>query len=227
MIGVLDSGAGGVLTAKILSSLCPRADVLLLADRKNAPYGTKSDSEIIALAERGIERLLSCGAERVLIACCTASSLYPRMGAELRAASIPIIEPTARRAAKLTATGRVGVLATRATVRSGAFTHAIRGALPSAEVFEQEAGELVGLVESGAHRGRGKEAAEEKIRELTEPLIAEKIDTLVLGCTHFPHLFGCFSALFPTLSLVSCAHEGAKAAAAICRGGHGKIIYTE
>lgn len=227
MIGVFDSGAGGVLTAKILSSLSPRADITLFADRKNAPYGTRCDEEIIELSERGISRLLSSGAERVLIACCTASSLYPRFGKEVRAAAIPIIAPTARRAVSLTKNGKIGVLATRATVRGGAFSAEIKRLLPSAEVFEREAGELVGLVESGVRDGRADCVSKEKIRALSQPLIDRGIDTLVLGCTHFPHLRGTFGELFGGISIVSCAHEGARVAAELSGIGSGKIIYTE
>ena len=228
MTGVLDSGAGGVLTAKILSALCPRTDVLLLADRKNAPYGTRCDEEIIEIAERGISRLLSSGAERVLIACCTASSLYPRFAPKIRGRSIPIIAPTAARAAELTKSGRIGVLATRATVRGGAFSREIKRILPSAEVFEREAGELVGLVESGVRDGASDAFAKRKIIELTQPLIDEGIDTLVLGCTHFPYLYGSFKELFEGISIASCAHEGARAAAELSAAKEsGKVRYTE
>ena len=123
MIGIFDSGRGGVAVARELLSLCPECDVLLLADRKNLPYGTKSDRELIPIVKENLKRLCSFGADAMLIGCCTASSIYTRyLEPSLRV--IPIIDPTARRAAEVT-DGKICVIATRSTVLSHAFKNAL------------------------------------------------------------------------------------------------------
>ena len=105
MIGVFDSGVGGFLAVRHLRALLPRADILCLADRKNAPYGTKERKEIINFAERNIERLFKLGANRILIACCTASSAHRALTQRAQDISVPIIRPTAERAVELTDIG--------------------------------------------------------------------------------------------------------------------------
>lgn len=228
MIGVIDSGAGGVLTAGMLSTLLPRADITLFADRKNAPYGTKSPREIAALTERAIMRLVGCGAERVLIGCCTASSAYALLSDKARERSIPIITPTAERAARVSTFGRIGVLATEATVASGEFERAIRRTLPSATVVSLATPALVSLVERGVRDGRVVGAEFSQIRDAVAPLLSENIDTLVLGCTHFPYLEGTLGEIFGGVKTVSCAREGAHLAVTICGNyGRGRLCYLE
>ena len=107
MIGVLDSGRGGLVAYKELRRLMPRVDITYLADRKNAPYGNKNPSEILRLTECGIRRLCDVGCEMVLIACCTASSLHEMLPEELRNISIPI-------STICTFTRRIAVTVTRA-----------------------------------------------------------------------------------------------------------------
>ena len=228
MLGVIDSGAGGVLTARLLSALLPRADITLFADRKNAPYGTKSPREIAALTERAIMRLVGCGAERVLIGCCTASSAYGLLSDEAREKSIPIISPTAERAARVSTFGRIGVLATEATVASGEFERAVRRVLPSATVISLATPALVSLVERGVRDGRVEESEFTQIRGAVAPLLSENIDTLVLGCTHFPYLEGTLGEIFGGITTVSCAREGACLASKLCENcGRGRLRYLE
>ena len=223
MIGIFDSGRGGVAIAKELLALCPRCDVLLLADRKNSPYGTKSDGELIPIVEQNLKRLRSYGAECLLIGCCTASSIYTRFfGASARV--LPIIDPTARRAAEVTV-GKICVIATESTVRSHAFGSAI-SRYTKAEVTEVATGELVSIVES--LRGRAPDENEfRKIKKALEPAKATGADTLVLGCTHFPLISEYISDFLPDVSIVSCVREGALAALSYATAGEGRIIYTE
>lgn len=223
MIGIFDSGRGGVAIAKELLALCPRCDVLLLADRKNLPYGTKSDRELIPIVEQNLKRLRSYGAECLLIGCCTASSIYTRFfGASARV--LPIIDPTARRAAELT-DGKICVIATESTVRSHAFRSAI-SRYTKAEVTEVATGELVSIVES--LRGRTPDENEfRKIKKALEPAKRTGADTLVLGCTHFPLISEYISRYLPGVRVVSCAREGALAALFCVTAGRGRIIYSE
>ena len=196
MIGVLDSGRGGLVAYKELRRLMPRVDITYLADRKNAPYGNKCPSEILRLTECGIRRLSDMGCEMVLIACCTASSLHEMLPEELRNISIPIITSTAR----LCRDSRsVLVIATEHTVRSGAFSREIKR-FSDANVREVPMQPLVSLIEWGNDT---KGAINEIIK------MCDGYDTLILGCTHFSHLYGELRARLPEVKILSPAHIGA------------------
>lgn len=223
MIGIFDSGRGGVAVARELLSLCPTCDVLLLSDRKNLPYGTKSDSELIPIVKKNLKRLRSYGAKSLLIGCCTASSIYERFIAPTPNV-IPIIDPTARRAALVT-DGKICVIATEATVTSHAFKKTI-SRYSTAEVTEVAAGELVKVVESLGDGIPGENDLR-KIKKALEPAMAVGADTLVLGCTHFPLISEYVSRYLPGVRMVSCVKEGTLAALSHATAGKGRIIYTE
>lgn len=226
MIGVFDSGVGGMTALAELRRLLPLADITYLADKENAPYGTKSGDEILACAEGCIERLRSVGAERILIACCTASTLYSRMSEEARSISIPIISPAADAAAKASRNGRIAVIATSATVRSRAFTHEIR-LIREAKMLELEAQPLVGIVERGARDGIPLRTDDEGVLEnILAPVRAFGADTLVLGCTHFSHLAEHISSRLFGVRLVSPSHEGARKIAKMTENrGDGRTVF--
>ena len=196
MIGVLDSGRGGLVAYKELRRLMPKSDITYLADRKNAPYGNKHPDEILRLTECGIRRLSDTGCEIILIACCTASTLHEMLPEELRNISIPIITPTARHCEK---SRSVLVIATEHTVKSGAFSREIKR-FSDASVREIPMQPLVSLIEWG----RDTKGA---IDEITK--MCDGFDTLILGCTHFSHLFGDLRARLPEVKILSPAHIGA------------------
>ena len=223
MIGVFDSGRGGVMVARELLSLSPSTDLLLLSDRKNLPYGIKTDAELLPIVKENIKRLRDSGADAVLIGCCTASSIYTRLISPV-ATVIPIIVPTARRAAEIT-DGKICVIATASTVRSHAFAKAI-SLYCSAEIHEFAVGELVGITEGIVDRAPTKEEIK-RIKKALTPVIMSGADTLVLGCTHFPIISELISKTVGEMRIVSCAKEGAIAALAYAARGQGRIIYTE
>ena len=128
MIGIFDSGAGGEYTLSALRALAPHADVCLLADRENAPYGTKDEATLVWLVRRNIRRLKDAGCDEILIGCCTASTVYSQLPQNERVSVYPIIEPTVR--AALCGGPRIGVIATEATVRSRAFASEITKVSP-------------------------------------------------------------------------------------------------
>ena len=136
MIGVCDSGEGGVVAVEELRAISPTVDVCFFADRKNAPYGTKSPDELLSLLRADINRVRDAGADEVLIACCTASTVYCRLTEEERRGVYPIIAPTAKAALEKTKNGCIGVLATEATVLSHAFAREIKRNEPNARVIE-------------------------------------------------------------------------------------------
>jgi glutamate racemase len=161
--------------------MMPSADIAFLADRKNAPYGAKSRERIIAIAERNIELLRGHGASTVLIACCTASTVYGDLSDGMRRSVIPIISETARRAALASANGRIGVLATAATVGSRAFDESVRSFRNEASVVSRASPSLVEAIERYG-------TADDALLDSELAYLGEGIDTVILGCTHFAAL---------------------------------------
>jgi glutamate racemase len=214
MIGVLDSGRGGLVAYRELRRLMPRGDLIYLADRKNAPYGNKSPGDILRLTEGGIRRLCDMGASHVLIACCTASSLHRELPRELREISTPIIEPTARLCCE---SRSVLVIATEHTVRCGAFSREI-SRFSTASVREIPMQALVDIVEWGKD-------PTDSINRITE--LCHGSDTLILGCTHFSHLIEKLRARLPEIKILSPAHIGAGEIRKITIDhGYGRDLYT-
>lgn len=185
MVGIYDSGSGGEEALAFFEKACPHAAVTFLADRKNAPYGEKSEGELIPIIESAISRLISAGCERVLIACCTASALHERLSQSVRESSIPIIVPTAKEALRVSREKRIAVISTEATKRSGAFVRAILDRCQKAEVISLACPRLVRLADSGYSDKRIDRTALSVIKEELLPLTREEFDTVVLGCTHF------------------------------------------
>ena len=225
MIGVFDSGDGGLCTVEKIRELMPCADICFFADRQNAPYGTKSRSEIITLTKKNIKRLKHEGAQKVLIACCTASSVYPALSEEEKAIAVPIIDATARAAIAKTKSKKIGVIATKATVLSGAFERSIKRILPDAEVYTEQTQELVSLIESGECDANLKRRTYEKLEKILKNIRRYPYDVLILGCTHFPRLEKTISDIVQRETVSSAlagAEEILKAAHA---RGSGKNIF--
>ena len=188
-IGVFDSGIGGITVLKALRAALPQEDLVYLGDTARLPYGTKSPETVTAYATQATKHLLGHDVKMIVIACNTASSvaLGPLTKALAPIPVIGVIEPGARAGVKATKTGRIGVIATEATVKGGAYERAIRAVMPEATVRQAPCGLFVTLAEEGWVKGEVAEAAAK--RYLT-PLFKgrDAPDTLVLGCTHFPVL---------------------------------------
>ena len=228
MTGVFDSGVGGLLAFGILRSLLPAENLVFLRDRKNCPYGSKTRAEIIEIAERNISLLSEMGCSRVLIACCTASTVYDHLGDKAREIAIPIVDKVAEVARGITENGRIGVIATDATVRS----HAFENLLPGNTVYEHTAQPLVDLVEGGERDGSLSDTTAKYLSELLSPIIDEGIDTLILGCTHFHALCGEIERILAEttdrkIKTVSSAEVGARFTADIIRDSKecGRTVY--
>lgn len=225
MIGIFDSGVGGFCAYQEARRLLPRENILYLADRKNAPYGTKSEDEIIALTRADIKRLKNAGARKILIACCTASSIHHKLDDEERQISLPIITPAAEIAAKNAK--RILVIATEHTAKSSAFKREI-AKFSDSEVFEIAAQRLVSLVEGGCRDGRINEECRRQTLAIRERARDLNADCLILGCTHFSHLEREFSRLMPKIKIISPAKVGARALVRSLSGEkieQGRIIY--
>ena len=206
MIGIFDSGVGGICAYRQVRKMLPYEDLIYLADRKNAPYGTKSEDEIVALTKNNIKQLKNMGVRAILIACCSASSLHHRLTNEERVLSTPIITPAAEEAARI---GRkITVIATEHTARSKAFSREI-AKLSDATVTEMAEQRLVALVERGNRDGRIDVECERYLTDLVKRIRMAKSDTLILGCTHFSHLEQELGRLLPEVKIISPARVGA------------------
>lgn len=187
-IGVFDSGVGGLTVVKSLRTRLPREQVVYLGDTARIPYGTRSPSTVERYALQNVRFLEQMNIKAVVIACNTASALaLPRLRA--LAPNLPtlgVIQPGAKQAVRATKTGRIGVIGTEATVGSGAYEQAIRGFNPSAEVTSRACPLFVALAEEGwtTH----EEATRLIARTYLAPFLEADVDTLVLGCTHYPIL---------------------------------------
>ncbi len=225
MIGIFDSGIGGFCSLKHVRELLPRADITYLADRKHAPYGTKSEDEIIDLCGRNVKRLREMGAEKILIACCTASGVHKKLSAEDKEISIPIISPTAREVAK--SSKRIAVIATERTVKSAYFSREI-AKFSNATVIEFPMQELVALVEGGCRNEKTNQRCRDLLWQVRCLCDNMQADSLILGCTHFSHLEGELQALMPNIKIYSPAKIGAQELARVIlpHKEGGRVVYT-
>ena len=229
MIGIFDSGVGGLSAYSEVRRLLPREDIIYLADKKNAPYGTKTKEELLALTKKDIKRLLSLGAKKVLIACCTASTVYSELDEELRALSVPIIVPTARVAANRG--NIIAVIATERTVLARAFSTEIHKFSESASVFEFPEQRLVSLIEKGSRDGCITDECKDIISKIGKTVVSIGADTLILGCTHFSHVEGELARLIPNVRILSPARLGARELIMSIKTNqrspeHGRTVYT-
>ena len=220
MVGVFDSGMGGRFALAELRRLCGRVDIAFLSDEKNAPYGNKSESELEALVMHDIKTLRLMGAREILVACCTASTVCQRLSLPLREGVVPIIRPVARRALGTSKNGRIGVISTEATRRSGAFQKAIPGALC------YSVPELVTMAEHGARDGNLTADEKNKIRKMLSPFFDSGIDTLVLGCTHFAYFEGEIENILGVKTVNSARVGAEEFARIICDEGNGMIRHA-
>ena len=210
MIGVVDSGMGGENTVTEIRRLYPGINILLLKDVKNAPYGTKSECELVRITEKNIERLTALGAETVLLACCTASTVWERLAPRYRERSIPILPSVADGVRALSECGRVALIGTDRTVSSCAFERL----LPEMKIFKIAAQRLVSFVEGGERDGHVSRECREYLEALLAPLSEIGADTLILGCTHFPSLYATVSDIVKKYGIkytVSSSLAGARA----------------
>ncbi len=200
-IGVFDSGVGGLTVVSALRRRLPGESILYLGDTARLPYGSKSPETVSRYTRRNIEFLVERGVKAVVVACNTASALaLPHL--ETPVPTWGVIEPGARRAAEVSR-GRVGVIATEATVRSDAYPSALRALRRDLAILSQPCPLFVPLVEEGWHDDPVTEAVAARY---LKPLLDAGIDTLVLGCTHYPMLFPVLQRVAgPEVTLVDSA----------------------
>jgi glutamate racemase len=202
-IGVFDSGIGGLTVVAALRAKLPAEPIVYLGDTARVPYGNKSPETVLRYTRRNLAFLRGRGVKALVVACNTASALaLPRLEREVP--TWGVIGPGARRAAAV-AKRRVGVIATAATVRSGAYPRRIAELRPDLEVLSEPCPLFVPLVEEGWY---DDPVTEEVARRYLAPLLAAGIDTLVLGCTHYPLLAPLLARIAgPDVTLVDSAES--------------------
>lgn len=207
-IGIFDSGVGGLTVLKEMMRLLPGEELIYLGDTARVPYGTKSSRTVLRYALEAASFLVEQRVKMLVVACNTASSVaLPTLAEHFSLPVIGVIEPGARKAVAVTRSKKVGVIGTEGTIKSGAYTEAIRALDPDTEVFAAACPLFVPLAEEGwAEHPAARLAAEEYLA----PLVNAGIDTLVLGCTHYPLLKNTLrKVLGPGVELVDSAEETA------------------
>ncbi|WP_443600247.1 glutamate racemase [Agathobaculum sp.] len=212
-IGVFDSGLGGLTAVRRLHALMPQENIIYFGDTGRVPYGTKGRDIVTRYARQDVAFLRQFDLKAIVIACNTVSSVaLDLLAAENNIPIIGTVEPACRRAMTMTQTGRVGVIATAATVRSGAYEKYLHKKDGTLDLFTQACPLFVPLVENGRIH-RGDIVIETVVKEYLTPLKEANVDTLILGCTHYPLLeevIGDFMG--PDVTLIDSGAEAANLA---------------
>ncbi|QBX57401.1 glutamate racemase [Nocardioides seonyuensis] len=207
-IGIFDSGFGGLTVARSVIDQLPHESVLYLGDTARQPYGPKPISEVREYALECLDHLYAQGVKALVIACNSASAAMLRDARERY--DVPVVEvilPAARRAVSATRSGKVGVICTRATAESMAYEDAFAAA-PHLELHIAACPRFVDFVEQGM---TGGDELLDVAHDYLDPLVSAGVDTLILGCTHYPLLTGVISYVMgDDVTMVSSAEECAK-----------------
>lgn len=186
MIGIFDSGVGGMTVARAIETLCPGFPLVYLGDLARSPYGSKSPAMITEYSHRNTEFLLRQGAKLIVIACNSAASTASTfLRSHYTHTIIDVICPAVQKAATVSNNGRIGIIGTRATINSGVYGQRLCENRPECKVYSQACPLLVPLVEEGWLDRRETKMI---VKQYLRPLRDKQIDTLILGCTHYPLL---------------------------------------
>lgn len=217
-IGLFDSGVGGLTVLRSVRARLPRESTVYLGDGARAPYGPRTDQEVIRFSGECLDHLVRHDVKAIVVACNTSSAVA--LTWLRRRTDVPIlgvVRPGALAAAAATRTGRVGVIATEATIRSGAYPAAIEDERPGTRVRAHSTPALVPLVEAGTLEGP---LVDSVVRDSLAPVLASSgegpLDTLLLGCTHYPLLGRAIGrAVGDEVAVIDSAHATASAMAVV------------
>lgn len=232
-IGVFDSGLGGLTAVRELMHLLPQEDIIYFGDTARVPYGGRSPETILKFARQDMNFLCSFDLKAVVIACGTVSTTsLAILRREYDLPIIGVVEPTAMKAARCTRNGKVGLIATMASIHSGAYERIIARENPAVQVFGKACPLFVPLVENGRFQV-GDPVIELVAQEYLQSMKDAGVDTLVLGCTHYPLLSDVIGKIMgPDVALISSGREAARALKelliardALAENGHGDTSY--
>lgn len=209
-IGVFDSGAGGLTAVRQLRRLLPGEKIVYFGDTGRVPYGTRSPSAIFQYAKQDIAFLLSKNVKFLLAACGTVSSILPAdYTAALPVPFAGVVDAASAAAAAATQNGRIGVIGTSATIRSGSYEQRLHNADGDFQVFARACPMFVPLVENG-YVAPDDPVTAAIARQYLEPLREKGVDTLILGCTHYPLIAPAIAKVMgPEVTLIDAGREGA------------------
>ncbi len=215
-IGVFDSGMGGLTVVREMMSQLPNESIIYFGDTARVPYGPKSPDTVLRYSREITSYLKGEGVKALVIACNTATAhALPALRREFDMPIVGVIEPGARAAAAVTKTKRVGVIGTAGTIKSRAYEKEIRKLLPDVEVTAQACALFVPLVEEG---WLDSEVTRAVARNYLAPIVSAEVDTLVLGCTHYPLMKTVIgNVVGREVRLIDSAHETARQAGEILR----------
>ncbi len=215
-IGVFDSGLGGLTAVRRLHEAMPSENIIYFGDTGRVPYGTRSPETIIRYARQDVSFLRTFELKAIVIACGTVSSVaLDTLAAESDIPVIGVVWPACAQALRETRNHRVGVIGTSSTIRSGAYERMLLTARPELRVFTRACPLFVPMVENGRVQ-RGDVVIETLVREYLSELKGEGIDTLILGCTHYPLLRGVIASYMgDSVRLVDSGAAAADAARAM------------
>ncbi len=210
-IGVFDSGLGGLTALRELARLMPDEDLVYFGDTGRVPYGGRSRDTLVKYARQDAAFLRSFNPKAIVIACGTVSTTaLDVLRAENDIPVFGVVEPAAQAAAHVTRNGRVGLIGTRASIRSGAYERTLDALRPGVEVTARDCPLLVPLVENGRFRP-GDVVAETVVGEYLAPIRERGVDTLILGCTHYPLMRAVIGAYMgPDVTLVDVGEQCAR-----------------
>ena len=207
-IGIFDSGIGGLTVFRAVSRLLPNEDIIYLGDTARVPYGTRSAETVGRYSFECTDFLLKKGVKILVVACNTVSAIsLSDIRERVSVPVIGVIEPGARAALAATKNGRIGVVGTEATIRSSAYVRAIKALDEKAEVFGLACPLFVPLVEEGWNEG---EIAKLVAERYLSPFREMGIDTIVLGCTHYPLLKKVIAEVVSGAAIIDSAVETGK-----------------
>ena len=209
-IGVFDSGLGGLTAVRQLRRVLPGEDIIYFGDTGRVPYGSRGREIIRKYAKQDMNFLIRHDVKAVLAACGTVSSVARDIGDALPVPYFDVLRPTARAAVEQTKNGKIGIIGTAATIASGSYRKEIERLAPKTEVFEQACPLFVPLVENAFV------SPDDPIPRLTAeryltPIREAGVDTLILGCTHYPIVEENFRECYPEMHLINPALEQANA----------------
>ncbi len=186
-IGVFDSGLGGLSAVKAILKYLPEEDIIYFGDTQRVPYGSRSAATIESYAKDDIAFLEQFDCKLIMAACGTVSSVAVKATSEIKEPFVGVVKPAAKAAAKATKNNKVGIMATWATINSGAYTKEIQKINSDIEVLGVACPVLVSLVEND-WIDEDDYISREIIKRYLTPILEQGVDTIILGCTHFPHL---------------------------------------
>lgn len=208
-IGVFDSGLGGLTVVKQLKKVLPDENIIYFGDTGRVPYGTRSNETIIKYVKSDVSFLKSFDIKAIIVACGTASTVaLPQMKQDSDIPLIGVVEPTVEAAVKKSKSKRIAVLGTPGTIKSGMYEKLIRQIEPDAFVINKACTLFVPIVENGC---TDDEIAYHVCKKYLDEILKENVDTIILGCTHYPLLTKTISKIAgPDITLINAGAETAK-----------------